>query len=108
MASTKDYLDFILDQLSLLEGVSVRPMMAEYLLCYQGKYFGGVCDDRFLVKITPSAREMMPAAAEEPPYEGAKPMLLVDNVEDRDFLKELVQRIVPELPQPKEKKKRHE
>lgn len=108
MASTKDYLNFILDQLSLLEGVSVRPMMAEYLLCYQGKYFGGVCDDRFLVKITPSAREMMPAAAEEPPYEGAKPMLLVDNVEDRDFLKELVQRIVPELPQPKEKKKRHE
>ena len=108
MASTKDYLDFILDQLSLLEGVSVRPMMGEYLLYYQGKYFGGVCDDRFLVKITPSAREMMPAAAEEPPYEGAKPMLLVDNVDDRDFLKELVQRIVSELPQPKEKKKRHE
>ena len=108
MASSKEYLHFILDQLSLLEGVSVRPMMGEYLLYYQGKYFGGVCDDRFLVKITPSAREMMPAAAEEPPYEGAKPMLLVDNVEDRDFLKELVQRIVPELPQPKEKKKRHE
>ena len=108
MASSKEYLHFILDQLSLLEGVSVRPMMGEYLLYYQGKYFGGVCDDRFLVKITPSAREMMPDASQEPPYEGAKPMLLVDNVDDRDFLKELVQRIVPELPRPKEKKKRHE
>ena len=108
MASSKEYLHFILDQLSLLEGVSVRPMMGEYLLYYQGKYFGGVCDDRFLVKITPSAREMMPDASREPPYEGAKPMLLVDNVDDRDFLKELVQRIVSELPQPKEKKKRHE
>ena len=72
MASTKGYLDFILDQLSLLEGVSARPMMGEYLLYYQGKYFGGVCDDRFLVKITPSAREMMPDAAQEPPYEGGK------------------------------------
>lgn len=108
MASTKDYLNFILDQLSLLEGVSARPMMGEYLLYYQGKYFGGVCDDRFLVKITPSAREMMPDASQEPPYEGAKPMLLVDNVDDRNYLKELVQGMIPELPEPKRKKKRDE
>lgn len=108
MASSKEYLNFVLDQLSLLEGVSARPMMGEYLLYYQGKYFGGVCDDRFLVKPTPTALRMMPNAAQEPPYEGAKPMLLVDNVDDRESLKELVQGMIPELPEPKRKKKRHE
>ena len=108
MASTKEYLNFILEQLSLLEGVSTRPMMGEYLLYCQGKYFGGVCDDRFLVKPTPTALRMMPDAAQEPPYEGAKSMLLVDNVDDGNFLKELVQGMIPELPGPKRKKKRDE
>ena len=85
MASSAQYLDFILEQLSLLDGVSHRAMMGEYILYYQGRVFGGIYDDRFLVKITPSALEMLPDAARELPYEGAKEMLLVDNVEDRAF-----------------------
>ncbi|MBQ7598434.1 MAG: TfoX/Sxy family protein [Clostridia bacterium] len=104
MASSACYLDFILEQLSLLDGVSHRAMMGEYILYYQGRVFGGIYDDRFLIKITPSALEMLPDAARELPYEGAKEMLLVDNVEDRAFLRELVARMAPELPAPKKKK----
>ena len=104
MASSREYLNFILEQLSELEGIHSRPMMGEYLIYYHGKYFGGVCDDRFLVKPTPSALRLMPNAARELPYEGGKPMLLVDNVDDRVFLKELVESMYPELPEPKKKK----
>ncbi len=104
MASSAQYLDFILEQLSLLDGVSHRAMMGEYILYYQGRVFGGIYDDRFLVKITPSALALLPDAARELPYDGAKEMLLVDNVEDRAFLRELVARMAPELPAPKRKK----
>lgn len=105
MASTKDYLDFVLEQLSGLDDVSYRAMMGEYILYYQGKVFGGIYDNRFLVKPTKSARELMPDAAEELPYEGAKPMLLVDDIEDREFLAQLLNAMVGELPAPKKKKK---
>ena len=105
MASTKQYLDFILDCLSGLEGISFRPMMGEYILYYNGKVFGGIYDDRFLVKPTKSARELMPQAQYELPYEGAKEMLLADNIEDRAFMKELVEAIFPELPEPKKRRK---
>ncbi len=105
MASTKQYLDFILDCLSGLEGISFRPMMGEYILYYNGKVFGGIYDDRFLVKPTKSARELMPQAQYELPYEGAKEMLLADNIEDREFMKELVEAIFPELPEPKKRRK---
>ena len=98
MASSKDYLDFILDQLSELDGVTYRPMMGEYILYYQGKVIGGIYDDRFLLKLTKSAKAMMPDAHLELPYEGAKPMLLVDNVENKQFLKELLEAIYVELP----------
>ena len=104
MASSAQYLDFILEQLSLLDGVSHRAMMGEYILYYQGRVFGGIYDDRFLVKITPSALALLPDAARELPYDGAKEMLLVDNVEDRAFLRELVEQMAPELPAPKRKK----
>ena len=104
MASSARYLEFILEQLSLLDGISHRAMMGESILYYQGRVFGGIYDDRFLIKITPSALEMLPDAARELPYEGAKEMLLVDNVEDRAFLRELVARMAPELPAPKRKK----
>ena len=80
MASGKEYLDFILEQLSDLEGVSYRPMMGEYILYYHGKVIGGVYDDRFLVKPTKSAEALMPDAARELPYEGAKEMILVEEV----------------------------
>ena len=104
MASSKEYLDFILEQLSELEDVSYRAMMGEYIIYYGGKIVGGIYDDRFLVKPTKSAKAMMPNADLELPYEGAKEMLLVDNVENKDFLKELLEAMYDELPAPKKKK----
>ena len=104
MASGKDYLDFILDQLSELEEITFRQMMGEYILYYRGKVIGGVYDDRFLVKQTKSALAMMPDADLELPYEGAKEMILVDDVENKDFLKELIEAMYGELPAPKKKK----
>ncbi len=105
MASSKEYLDFILEQLSELEGISFKPMMGEYILYMHGKIIGGIYDDRFLVKPTKSAMAMMPDAERELPYEGAKEMLLVDNVDNREFLKELLTAMFAELPAPKQKKK---
>lgn len=104
MASKKDYLDFILEQLSGLDDVSYRAMMGEYIIYYRGKIIGGIYDDRFLVKPTRSARELMPEASMELPYEGAKEMLLVDDVDDKEFLCGLFQTMVDELPEPKKKK----
>ena len=105
MASTKDYLDYILEQLSGVEEISYRAMMGEYILYVQGKVFGGIYDNRFLVKPTASARAMMPEATMELPYEGAKEMLLVDNTDDREFLTALITAMADELPAPKKKKK---
>ena len=103
MASDKEYLIFILEQLSELEDVSYRPMMGEYIIYYRGKAVGGIYDDRFLVKPTAAAKALMPDAKWELPYDGAKEMLLVDNVDDREFLKNLLQAMYPELPAPKKK-----
>ena len=104
MASSKEYLDFIMDQLSGLDEVSHRAMMGEYIIYYRGKIVGGIYDDRFLVKPTKSANVMMPEADLEVPYEGAKEMLLVDNVENRDFLRDLLEAMYDELPAAKKKK----
>ena len=104
MASSKDYLDFILDQLSGLDEITYKAMMGEYILYYRGKVIGGIYDDRFLVKPVKSAVALMPDADEESPYEGAKRMLLVDNVEDREFLRELIEAMYEELPAPKKRK----
>ena len=103
VASDKGYLDFIVEQLSLVDGVSYRAMMGEYIVYVQGKIVGGIYDDRFLVKPTASARAMMPDAALELPYEGAKEMLLVDNVDDREFLAKLINAMLPELPASKKR-----
>ena len=105
MASSKEYLDFILDQLSGLEDVSSRAMMGEYILYYRGKVIGGIYDDRFLVKPVKAALAMMPDAEFELPYDGAKEMLLVDDVENRDLLRALVEAMYEELPAPKKKKR---
>ena len=105
MASSKEYLDFIFEQLSGLEGITFKPMMGEYILYMRGRIFGGIYDDRFLVKPTKSAMDMMPDADREVPYEGAKEMLLVDNVDNREFLAELLTAMYDELPAPKPKKK---
>ena len=104
MASSKEYLDFILEQLSELEGISYRAMMGEYILYYGGKIVGGIYDDRFLVMVTKTSQEMMPYAELELSYEGAKEMLLVDDVENKEFLRELLEAMYPELPAPKKRK----
>ena len=104
MASSREYLDFILEQLSGLESIACRTMMGEFILYYRGKIVGGIYDDRFLVKTTKSALTMMPNADMEVPYEGAKEMILVDDVENREFLRELLEAMYKELPAPKKKK----
>ena len=105
MASSKEYLNFILEQLSELEDVSYRTMMGEYIIYYRSKVIGGIYDDRFLVKPTRSAVAMMPNADMELPYEGAKEMLLVDDVENKEFLRDLLDAMYEELPAPKKKRK---
>ena len=103
MASRKEYLAFVLDQLSSLDGISYKAMMGEYMIYYRGKIVGGIYDDRFLVKQTKSSLKLMPDADLELPYEGAKEMLMVDEVDNREFLRELFDVMYPELPAPKKK-----
>ena len=98
MASSKDYLEYILDQLSDLDDITYRAMMGEYIIYYRGKIVGGIYDDRFLIKPVKAAKAMMHHADMELPYEGAKEMLLVDDVEDRAFLCELLEAMYEELP----------
>ncbi len=104
MASTRGYLEFVLEQLSELSDISYRKMMGEYIIYYQGKIIGGIYDDRFLVKPTKSTQILMPNAPLELPYENAKEMLLVENIDDRDFLCKLFNEMLSELPEPKKKK----
>ena len=104
MASRKEYLDFILEQLSDLEEIAYRAMMGEYIIYYRGKIIGGIYDDRLLVKPVKSAILLMPDANYELPYEGAKEMLLVNDVDSKDFLTRLFNAMYNELPAPKKKK----
>ena len=106
MASSKEYLDFILENLSDLEEITYRSMMGEFIIYYRGKIVGGIYDDRFLVKPVKSAINYMPVAIYELPYEGAKEMLLVDEVDDKEFLTGLLNAMYDELPAPKKKKKK--
>ena len=103
MASSKEYLEFVLEQLSLLDEITYRAMMGEYIIYYRGKVIGGIYDDRFLVKQTKSAIKLMPDAELELPYEGAKEMIMVDEVENKEFLRDLFDSMYPELPSPKKK-----
>ena len=103
MASSKAYLEFVLDQLSELEIISYRAMMGEYIIYYQDKVIGGIYDDRFLVKPTKSAVALMPDAERELPYEGSKEMLLVDDIENKSFLQDLLRAMYPELPMSRKK-----
>lgn len=106
MASSTQYLDFILGQLSELEEITCKSMMGEYIIYYRGKIIDGIYDDRFLVKSVKSAIEYMPNAEYELPYDGAKEMLLVDDVDNKDFLTGLVNAMYDESPEPKSKKKK--
>ncbi len=104
MASSKEYLEFILEQLSGLDEITYRAMMGEYIIYCRGKIVGGIYDDRFLVKPVKSAVSLMPDAVYELPYEGTGEMLLVDNVDSKEFLSELLNAMYQELPAPKKKK----
>lgn len=97
MASSKEFLRFVLEQLCGLDDVSYRPMMGEYIIYYRGKIVGGIYDDRLLVKKTKSARELMPAAVCSLPYEGAKEMLLVDEIDNKELLIKLFEAMYKEL-----------
>lgn len=97
MASSKEFLQFVLEQLCGLDDISYRPMMGEYIIYYRGKIVGGIYDDRLLVKKTKSALELMPAAICDFPYEGAKEMLLVDEIDNKEFLTKLFEAMYKEL-----------
>ncbi len=103
MSSSKEYLNFILEQLSELDEITYKPMMGEYIIYYRGKIVGGIYDDRLLVKPTKSAVEYMRNISYELPYKGAKEMLLADEVDDKEYLKGLFNVIYHELPVPKKK-----
>lgn len=106
MASSKEYLQFILEQLTDLEEITYRPMMGEFIIYYRGKIIGGIYDDRLLVKPVKSAIAYMPSASYELPYDGAKEMLLVDEVENKEYLAGLFKAMYDELPMPQSKKKK--
>ena len=103
MASSKEYLNYIMDQLSSLKDVTYRAMMGEYIVYYHGKIVGGIYDDRFLLKPTRSVKRAMPNAMLEIPYKGAKAMILADNVDDSAFITGLLNEMIDELPTPKKK-----
>ena len=106
MASSKDYLQFVLEQLSELQEITYRAMMGEFIIYYRGKIVGGIYNDRLLVKPTKSAISYMPTVTYEIPYENAKEMLLVEEVDNKDFLTGLFDVMYDELPTPKPKKKK--
>ena len=105
MASSEEYLEYVLENLSDLDDISYRAMMGEYILYYRGKIIGGIYDDRFLIKPVKSARAMLPDGKMELPYEGAKEMILVEDIENGEFLKELVEAMYDELPAPRKRRK---
>ena len=104
MPSAKEYLDFVLEQLSDLSDISYKSMMGEYIIYYQGKIIGGIYDNRLLIKPTKTAKLKMPDAPLEQPYENAKEMLLVENMDNREFLNDLLNSIIDELPAPKKRR----
>lgn len=106
MATGKEYISYISEQLSGLEGVTCRSMMGEYIVYLHGRIAAYVCDDRFLIKPVPAAKALLPKARLEAPYPGAEEMLLVEETDDREFLQKLLLAAYPELPEPKKKKNR--
>lgn len=97
MATTKEFLSYLLEQLALAEEISTRPMMGEYLLYCKGKLIGGIYDDRFLLKPTKAVSSLLPQAELQTPYEGAKPMIFVEELENQELLKTLCERAADEL-----------
>ncbi len=107
MASSRDFLEYVLDQLSRLGEITYKPMMGEFIIYCQGKIVGGIYDDRLLVKPTDTARRLMPEAPMVAPYPGAREMLLVQEVDSRQLLEELFEALAAELPEPEKKRRRN-
>ena len=105
MASSKEYLDFVLEQLSELEEMSYRPMMGEYILYYRGKIIGGIYDNRLLLKPVKAIMGQLGQTRLERPYEGAKEIILLEDLEHKLFLARLIKDMYEVLPAPKDKKK---
>ena len=106
MASDKSFLNYVLEQLSPLEDVNARPMMGEYLLYYRGKLVGDVCNNKLFIKPVAAAEKLLPDSLREPPYTGAKPMIVIEDLDDREFLHNLFEAMYEELPMRKPKKKK--
>lgn len=106
MATSKEFIAYFIGQLNRPEDIAVRPMMGEYLLYYRGKLVGDICDNRVLLKPVEAAKKLLPAAEMQPPYDGAKPMILLENTDDGEFVLSLFEAMYPELPEPKAKKKK--
>ena len=105
MATNKEFLFYVLEQLSEVQNITYRQMMGEYIIYQNGKIAAYLCDDRLLVKPVPSAAAMLPDALREPPYDGAKDMILVEQIDDKQFLTELFAAMYDELPLPKKEKR---
>ena len=103
MASSRDFLDFVLEQLSDIPDIDYRAMMGEFIIYYRGRVIGGIYDNRFLIKPTATARKMIPNAQMEIPYPGGSPMIMIPDIENREFLSALFPAIYPELPDKKKK-----
>lgn len=106
MATSKEFIAYFIGQLNRPEDIAVRPMMGEYLLYYRGKLVGDICDNRVLLKPVEAAKKLLPDAEMQPPYDGAKPMILLENTDDGEFVLSLFEAMYPELPEPKAKKKK--
>lgn len=106
MATSKEFLNFFTETLNRVEGITFRAMMGEYVLYYGGKVIGGIYDNRVLVKDIPSARKFLPEARLELPYEGAKPMIYLEDFEDAGLVEKLFTAMYKELSDTKPRKKK--
>lgn len=106
MASTPDFVDYVMQQMAPLGDVTCRKMFGEYGMHYQGKFFACICDNQLLLKITPAGQALLPKAPLQPPYPGASPYLLVEEVDDAGLLQRLVTETCAQLPPPRPKKKK--
>lgn len=107
MASTQEYVDYVMEQIKGLQEVAYRKMMGEYILYYQGKIFGGIYDNRFLIKITEASKKILINGKQELPYPGAKMMFLIEEIEDKELLENLIPKVCEELELPKSRKRRN-
>ena len=103
MSSTKEYLDFVLEQLSDLPDIDYRAMMGEFIIYYHGRVIGGIYDNRFLIKPTKSAKEILPNAPMETPYPKGSPMIMIPDIENRELLVQLFNAMYLELPDRKKR-----